>query len=290
MASVRRVTDRLLAEGAREPARPLAPRLTRRAVLALTVGAGVGGLSACAPARDRMRPLPADQIVFAVASPPAVAPPVEWALQSPSLIVYGSGRVLRALTSAGRHTVPSAYSVAQVEAQQVARFVATVGRSGLLDSDFGEPRVSDLRSTRVWLHGADGEQRASAYGLDHDNDSYVSWVYRLRRRRLRSLIDNGFALAGDTGTPYEPERVFVIEPAVHRDTSEATVRWPGPDPVSFLHAPGPRSPSVQACGELDGPAAGELYAAARSSEDQRWLLGGRTRALVVNPFPIDLDC
>ena len=106
----------------------------------------------------------------------------------------------------------------------------------------------------------------------------------------RALIDDAYALVGDAGTPYVPSRVVVLEQLVDPEDGSAEVRWPGPAPAQFLHRPGPQGRASIACGELTGSAAATVYAAALENHEQRWLVGGTTRVLVVNPLPVEIDC
>lgn len=82
--------------------------LTRRACLSLVTGAGVlaagslaaGGLAGCRllplDGADPVAPLPADRLVFGVSGGwSGFSPPVFAALQATSMLVYGSGTVLR---------------------------------------------------------------------------------------------------------------------------------------------------------------------------------------------------
>ena len=263
----------------------------------LTLAAGVGlvgvvGAAGCGSfAPDPVDPLPADRIVFGVSGAAhGFAPPLFWALQAPTILVYGSGLVLRAEDAVAVRGTPSRYVEAQVDPLLVARFVADAERSHSLAGPFGNPEVTDLGSTRVWLHGVAGEQTASAYAFSKTFDDDVSWSARRRRRRLRSLIDDAYALIGDAGRPYVPSRVVVLEQ--HRAASDeaAEVRWPGPDPAGFLHRPGPRGRGSIACGELTGATAAAVYTAALENSEQRWLVNGTTRILVVNPLPVEIDC
>ena len=179
---------------------------------------------------------------------------------------------------------------AQVDQSLVARFAADAERGRALTGDFGDPQVTDLGRTTVWLHGSRGEHQVSVYALPETYDEYTSWPGRRRRRRLRSLIDDAYALVGDAGTPYVPPRVVVLEQRVDPEDGPAEVRWPGPEPARFLHSPGPRGRASIACGELTGSAAARVYAAASRNHEQRWLVGSTTRVLVVNPLPVEIDC
>lgn len=268
--------------------------LTRRSLLALAGGAGllgaVGTAGCTAIDRGPVETLPADRIVFGVSAAPGFAPPLFWALQAPSVLVYGSGRVVRIADTGGLRGTPSRYVEAHVDPSLVARFAADAERRHALEGDFGDPQVTDLGSTQVWLHGSEGEQRVSVYALSETYDEYTSWSGRRRRRRLRSVISDAHALVGDAGAAYVPSRVVVLEQRVDPDEETADLRWPGPDPTTFLHRPGARGRGSIACGELTGSAAAKVYAAALENDEQRWLVGDTTRVLVVNPLPVEIDC
>ena len=235
-------------------------------------------------------PLPADRMVFGVSGAPGFAPPIFWALQSPAILVYGSGLVLRAEDRVDLRGVPSRYVEARIDPLRVARFAADAERSDALAGDLGTPQVTDLGSTRVWLHGAAGRQEVSAYAFSETFDDDVAWAARRRRRRLRALIDEAQELVGDAGLPYVPSRVVVLEQRVQPSDEAATLRWPGPDPASFLHPARSPGRGATACGDLTGVPAAAAYAAALANPDQRWLVDGVTRALVVNPLPVEIDC
>ncbi|HEY5786104.1 MAG TPA: hypothetical protein VIT65_15135 [Microlunatus sp.] len=112
---------------------------------------------------------------------------------------------------------------AQVDPSSVARFAADAERGRALAGDFGDPQVTDLGRTRVWLHGSRGEQQVSIYALPETYDEDTSG--RRRRRRLRGLIDDAYALVGDAGTPYVPPGVVVLELRV--DPEEGPPRCAG---------------------------------------------------------------
>lgn len=283
-----------------EPGAPPEPAhvrqlLTRRAWLGLAAGAGVlaaGGLAGCGAGGDSdpVDPLPADRLVFGVSGGGSgFSPPIFAALQSPYLVVYGSGLVLRADDGPLR-AVPSRYVRAQVDPVRVARFVADVERSQVLQGDLGSPQVTDLGSTRVWVHGAGERQQVTPYAFDEQFDEYLPWPARRRRRRLRAVIAEAGALVGDAGGAYVPPRVVVLEQLADEDDRSSAPRWPGPTPATFLHRPTGYVRGALACGALTGDAAATVYAAALDNPEQRWLVGDTVRVLAVNPLPVEIDC
>lgn len=245
------------------------------------------GLAGCGVGADPVDPLPAEQLVFGVSSVSPWSSSLGWALQTPSLLLYGSGRIIS--QDPGNPAGPGTYTTAQVDPLAVARLVAQCERSGLLTADYDVLPVTDLPSTRVWSHGATGSQEVSVYGLSESFDEYASILDRRRRKQLRTLISDAEALIGEGGSTYVPDRVVVLEQRT-RDTETATIRWPGPDPDTFMHKPSKLLRTSIACGELTGKTAAAVYTAARSNPDQLWLVGKQSRVLAVNPLPVEIDC
>lgn len=279
------------------------PVLTRRSLLSLATigllagcargGSNPGGAphSGGAPSSgETIKPLPPDQIVFGVSAGPAFTPAIYWRLQSPSLIIYGSGHILR-VDKAAAQAVPNRYTEAQVDPLAVARFVSKVETSGVLHADFGSPGVSDLAVDRVWVHGAN-EQEARPYALAAHFDDSVSTSQQDNRRQLRALIEEGQNLIGDGGAPYEPDRIVVLATDESGPVKPVPPRWPGPDPATFLHKPSKADGArdADACGELTGDDARAVYRAALTNPEQRWRIGDKTRVLAVNSLPIEIDC
>lgn len=275
------------------------PVLTRRACLSLLTGAallGGGALTAgCGVLPDGgpgpVLPLPADRLVFGVSGGwSGFSPRIHAALQAPSLLVYGSGTVLRADGGRTLRAVPSRYLEAQVDPLRVAQLVADVERSRVLESDLGSPQVTDQGSTGIWVHGAGERRQVSAYAFDEQFDEYLPWAARRHRRRLRAVIAEAGALVGDTGRPYVPPRVVVLEQQVEGGDGSPAPRWPGPPPSTFLHTPSGYTRGALTCGELTGDAAAAAYAAAVGNPEQRWQVDGTVRVLAVNPLPVEIDC
>ncbi|MFT4165878.1 MAG: hypothetical protein QM650_11610 [Microlunatus sp.] len=264
--------------------------LSRRSMLGLLAGLSVTGLAlpglaGCGSGNDPVEPLPAEELVFGASFASPWFSSLDWALQTPYLVLYGSGRIVRQERS--NRLGPETYTTAQIDPLVVARLVADAEQSGLLTRDYGTIPVTDLGGTRVWLHGAAGQQEVSVYGMEEDFDKYAGVLDRRYRKQLRALISDAQALVGDSGTPYVPERVVVLE---QRTKDAATIRWPGPDPDTFLHKPSTLLRSSIACGELTGKTAATVYAAARANTKQLWLVGKQSRVLAVNPLPVEIDC
>ena len=260
--------------------------LTRRSLLGLLVGLSAAGVAGCGTKDQPTSPLPADEIVFGASASSPWSSSLGWALQTPYLVLYGSGRIIRQERS--NRPGPGTYTTGQVDPLVVAQWVGDAERSGLLAGGYGHIPVTDLGGTRVWSHGTAGRQEVVVYGLEESFDEYASVFDRRRRQKLRQLISDAGALIGDSGTPYVPDRVVVLEQRA--DGSRATIRWPGPDPDSFLHKPSEIVRNSIACGELTGKTAATVYAAAQSNPDQLWLVGKQSRVLAVNPLPVQIDC
>lgn len=255
------------------------------ALAALTMtGCSGSALSAPAPA------LPADQVVFAVMTGGGLVRPVHYALESPSLVIYGDGRVLT-ISQDRAPLVPARYDLARIDPAAVASFVSGVEAGGVISpgADFGKPRVTDLATTTVTLNGANGQVQASAYALIEQFETELTAAQRSARAALRAIIDEADGLSvGATGSPYSPDRVVVYELDPRYEDQTATITWPGPPPSSFL-APTDKRRSI-ACGELIADPAEVVYQAALTNPGARWLVDGATRVLAVNPLPLADAC
>lgn len=131
---------------------------------------------------DPIAPLPDDQVVLSVSTSGGFfAPTVFWALDSPSLVVYGSGLIVSASDGSSRAEVPSRYVEGRVDPLAVARFVRDAERRELLSGDFGFPQVTDLGSDRIKLHGTSGPQDVSVYAFQTKFDDQLSRSQRRRR-------------------------------------------------------------------------------------------------------------
>jgi hypothetical protein len=235
--------------------------------------------------------LPAEQMVFMVMSSGGMAPAVYQALASPSLAIYGDGRVLTAVESPALQLIPTRYEVARIDPAAVTSFVADVEADGLINSgtDFGTPRMTDLPSTTVMMYGPGGEQRVNPYAFDERFDARLTPEQRSARVALRTIISRAAALtAGAPRMPYSPYRVVVYEVEARTADEPGAVNWPGPPPASFL-SPYTGRRSI-ACGELMADPAEVVYQAALENPGARWVIDGATRVLAVNSLPLPGDC
>lgn len=256
------------------------------AVLAWTAMTGCG--TGTAPTTGA---LPSEQMVFMVMSSGGMAPAVVASLQSPALAIYGGGRVLTRVQAPALQLVPSRYEVSDIGPAAVQSFVSQAQSGGLVNSgtDFGTPRVTDLPTTTVMLHGDAGSAEVRVYAFDEQFEGDLSPAQRDARGRLRALIAQAGALAAGAGrTAYVPDRVTVSEPVRGRNQEPATTAWPGPAPSSFL-VPTSNGRLI-ACGELRGDDAQNVYRAALDNPGARWLVDGDTRLLGVNPVPLPGGC
>ena len=278
----------LAAAGCSTVARESTPRWRLLgAVLTLVMMTSCSGNAESTPAPG----LPGEQMVFMVMSSGGMAPAVYQALSSPSLAIYGDGRVLTALETPVLQLLPARYEVARIDPAAVASFVADVEAGGLITNgtDFGTPRVTDLPSTSVLMHGSTGQQQVSVYAFDERFDARLTADQRSARVALRAAIEKASALAaGAARVPYSPDRVVVYEVEPGSNSEPATAGWPGPPTSTFL-APSTGRRSI-ACGELNADPAGVAYRAALTNPGARWLVDNTTRILAVNPLPLPDAC
>jgi len=235
--------------------------------------------------------LPGEQMVFMVVSSGGMAPAVYQALASPSLAIYGDGRVLTVVEAPVLQLLPARYEIARIDPATVASFVADVEAGGLITNgtDFGTPRVTDLPSATVMVHGLTGQQQVNVYAFDERFDARLTAEQRSARIGLRAVIANASGLAaGVARSTYSPDRVVVYEVEPGNNREPATTDWPGPPPSAFL-APSTGSRWI-ACGELTADPAEVVYRAALTNPGARWLVDGATRILAINPLPLPDAC
>ena len=270
----------------------VAPKSTPRwrligAVLTLLMMTSCSGNAESTPAPG----LPGEQMVFTVMSSGGMAPAVYQALASPSLAIYGDGRVLTAVEAPALQLIPTRYEIAHIDPTTVASFVADIEARGLINpgTDFGTPRVTDLPSTTVMLHGRNGSEQVRPYAFDERFDARLTPEQRDARAALRTVISQASALAaGASRAPYSPDRVVVYEVEPGNNDEPAAVGWPGP-PLSSYLKPTTGRRSI-ACGTLMADPAEVVYQAALENPGARWLVDGVTRLLAVNSLPLPDDC
>jgi hypothetical protein len=258
---------------------------------AVLVGLSMVGFSGSATS-SASGALPADQIVFMVNSGGGLVPPVVYALESPSLVIYGDGRILSIVKDDNTGgAVPARYRLTRVDSLAVAAFVSSVEARGIINpaKDFGQPPVTDMDGTTVLVHGENDPAEVSVYAFHDQFDKAVTPDQQQARAALRQVIDAASNLAaGGTETPYSPDRVVVYDVGLGYGDKPAIVAWPGPPPGSFLH-PSNQSRSV-ACGYLSGAPATAAYNAALDNPGALWLVDGARRVLAVNPLPLADSC
>jgi hypothetical protein len=264
---------------------PEVARARRLAVLMLVLAVAGCGVWPLDRPTASPSPLPGDRLAFMVqGGAGGFTPYFHQALLSPSLAVYGDGRVIQYAEGAQDPNVPAAYVISHADAAQAAAFVADAEKRNLIndETDFGDPGVTDMPSTTVQLHGASGPHKVSVYAFDAGFDDDLPRAQRRARKELAEVIDRAYALAAEREhLPYRPNRVRVTE---FKDGGKGTApEWPGPAPESFLVPAKPGSIRL-ACGELAGPAAEKAYDAARDNPDGAWTVGSKRRVFAVVPI------
>lgn len=235
--------------------------------------------------------LPGDRMAFMVMSSGGMAPAVYQALVSPSLAIFGDGRVLRAVDAPALQLIPVRYEVARIDPAAVASFVADVQAGGLInpETDFGTPRMTDLPSTTVMVHGRGAAAQVRPYAFEERFDARLTPDQRGARVALRTVISTALALVnGATFVAHSPDRVAVYEIETSEAGAPSAPGWPGPPPSAFL-APGTDRRAI-ACGELMADPAEVVYQAALANPGARWVVDGDTRILAVNSLPLPSDC
>jgi hypothetical protein len=237
-------------------------------------------------------PLPADQVIFMVSSGGGLVPPVIYALESPSLVIYGDGRILSMVrTDNAGGAVPARYQITRTDPSAVAAFVSAVEERGIVNPaiDFGQPAVTDMDATTVLVHGEKAPTNVSVYAFHDQFDNGLTADQQRARGALREVIEQASDLVSSgAGTPYTPDRVVVYDVGLGYGDKPATTVWPGPPPESFL-APSNQSRSV-ACGYLSGAAAAAAYNAALDNPGALWRVDGAAKVLAVNPLPMPDSC
>ena len=235
--------------------------------------------------------LPGDRMAFMVMSSGGMAPAVYQALVSPSLAIFGDGRVLRAVDAPALQLSPVRYEVERIDPAAVASFVADVQAGGLInpETDFGTPRMTDLPSTTVMVHGRGAAAQVRPYAFDERFDARLTPHQRGARVVLRTVISTALALVnGATFVAHSPDRVAVYEIETSEAGAPSAPGWPGPPPSAFL-APSTDRRAI-ACGELIADPAEVVYQAALANPGARWVVDGDTRILAVNSLPLPGDC
>jgi hypothetical protein len=261
----------------------LARRLAMLLLVVALAGCGVWPLDR---PTDSPSPLPGDRLVFMVEDGAGgFTPQFHRALLTPALAVYGDGRVIQ-YDGKQAGDVPAAYVISRVDPESVAGFVADAEARNLINdqTDFGDPRVTDMPSTTVQLHGTSRPHRIYVYAFGEGFDDDLTGAQRQARQELAEVIDRAYALAGDAERlPYRPDRVKVTEFALNDAGKGRGMVWPGPDPESFLKPSTPRWAGL-ACGELSDPAAEKVYRAARKNPDGIWISDSKQRLFAVVPI------
>jgi hypothetical protein len=229
--------------------------------------------------------LPSDRLVFmVVGGPGGFTPYFHQVMITPSLAIYGDGRVIKYAEGNQAPDVPAAYVLSRVDPAVVAGFVADAEARNLINdqTDFGSPGVSDMPSTTVRLHGSSGLHQVHVYAFGKGFDDDLPRAQRKARNELTEVIDRGSELSADgERLSYRPDRVRVAE--FSDGGSGKAAQWPGPDPKSFL-VPNNSGSILVACGELSGRPAEKAYDAARNNPGGIWTWNSKRRVLAAVPL------
>lgn len=262
----------------------------RRLIGALTLTVILSGCAASE--RDPDEPsagsggrLPADQVVLSI-DHGAFVDPVEFHADVTDVVVYGDGRVYRAVQYGPRRT--ATYEMAKVDAAEVAQLVDEAEQSGLIDeaTSYGHPDVMDGGSVLVSVHGQQGSSSVEVHAL-HRNVQVPSSADQAHREQLIALIDKIKKLAD--GAPAAPvDAAQVVQAAAWNPSGAA---WPGPPPAEFMQ-PVTDDGQITACGVLTGEQAqAAVDAAAQNDQIFHWMVDGQAMVLVVRPLlPHEQGC
>ena len=157
-------------------------------------------------------------------------PPVVYALESPSLVMYGDGRILSIVKDDTGGAVPARYQLTRVDPLAVTAFVSSVEARGIInpDKDFGQPPVTDMDATTVLVHGENAAAKVSVYAFHDQFDKEVTADQKKARAALRQVVDAASNLAARANpTPYSPDRVVVYDVGLGYGDKSATTAWPG---------------------------------------------------------------
>ncbi|CAN5709348.1 hypothetical protein BH10ACT1_BH10ACT1_36440 [soil metagenome] len=229
---------------------------------------------------------PAGQVVWQERTGGGFVPAEVTSAEVPDVTIYGDGRVMVAPDGeAQRPGAPVALQIGTVPAHDLEAFVADVASSGLFsadgDVDFGTPGATDGPTTSVTFRGTGPDQlTASAYFLSDDVESGLSDAQVDRRHALSAFVQRARSLARDL-TAWTPDRVQVVElDAGGVPAAGEPMPWPGPS-IDKLLVAGETDGVELGCGAVTGPAAAEVFEAARANATNRWLVDGKERTLVI---------
>lgn len=260
-------------------------------VAILLAGCGVGqdqaGPGPSVPPRPDDRPTGADELVMRVESccgmvryDDALGTLPSFSLLSDGF-AYGDSPVAFEVEPA----LPPVVRVRLDEAD-VERLLAAAAEAGFLadEIDFGEPRISDVPTTRLTVVAGGRTFTQSAYALGVDGgDDDLSARQRAHRRRLERLVDRAEALLLP-GEDYLPERITVYARAADTDDGGGppSQAWPVGDPATW---------EVQddlgddRCRTFDGAEAEAVIEAAdHAPRSTLWTVGASSYELVLRPL------
>ena len=247
------------------------------------------GSSTTLPGADAQR-FPADQVVWQTSVTGGLLPDVSQAASVPVITIYGDGRVFRSAPFKDRRfDQPVPLLMGRVDLALLSTFMTRAETSGLFESstDFGTPDVADMATTEAMVHGIGSARVLKAYALGGRFDADLPDAVAENRENLRRLLAAAEELV-PIPEPWTPDRVRVLrladdasfDPKPDADPDAVPLPWPGPGLDGLLEKM-PTGSTALECGEVTGPAAGELFAAATANPLPKWTVGGKVHTVIV---------
>ncbi len=233
-------------------------------------------------------PHPADAVVFQLTSIGGFGMPSALASRTPSISVYGDGRVISEGPTILIYPGPAlpnlqVHPIAPEDVSTLLESARAAGVDGAVD--FGTPALADAPTTRFTVRGANGTEQIDVPALAEAGDDApgLTAEQQAARTRLRafvaSLTSDSGPLAparGDSAKPYVPTVVAgVAEPFTDPEgLGQPEVAWPGPtlpgEPLGSSTGPGCVTVSGDALQTLLAAAAETTAAAPWTSDGKSW--------------------
>ncbi|RIV41177.1 hypothetical protein [Micromonospora radicis] len=245
----------------------------------------------------------ADTVVFRMGYVGGFTTPAMLAARLPVISVYGDGRVITEGPITMIYPGPALpnLQVGTVGADEVQNLVKLARDAGVGSvTDFGEPPVADVPSTRFTVLGPNGVEQTEVSALAQSADipqSGLTADQLAAREKLRAFAESltaesgPLAAAHPTTQPYAPTAVAAVaEPWVANTEAggQPEVAWPGPTlPGAELN-----KDLGLGCVTATGDAAQQVLAAAANANTATpWTSDGKRWTLILRPLlPDETDC